>query len=231
MCKYNYRRLITENPIMKQLIFIALISLTCVGEGRSQCYVDTAKLNQAYRDLIKGKRTYEKEKAFFDAFPSSWMEFILTYQWYYPNIPNKLNYVEHIEIFESLKLIPDTTYCDKLIHLSIGGKWSGDAISYLQEVLHNVMNKKSNVFFARLSKYTKGIQLRFWQFYWSSLYRVTDGGSNRDDYPKECELLKNRMRTKYPETVKAMEIGLNYALGEITFDEVENDFPHKYFAK
>jgi len=220
---------------MKQLFFIVLISLTCVAGGRSQCYVDTAKLNQAYRNLVKGKRTYEKEKAFFDAFPSSWMEYILTTNQLSRGKNNDLTEIflfnKQLEVFENLSLIPDSLYCDKLIHLAIGGKWNADYPSAMQEVLHNVMNKKSNVFFARLSKYTKGIQLRFWQFYWSSLYRVEDGGSNRDDYPKECELLKNRMKTKYPETVKAMEIGLNYALGEITFDEVENDFPHKYFAK
>ena len=213
---------------MKRLILITLILLSCITAGFSQCFVDTAKLNRAGRDLIKGPRTYEKEKAFFDAFPTSWMEYILTYQ-YYRNRPYELDFSEHIEVFENLRLIPDSLYCDKLIFISIGGRWVADTPSALQRLLHRIMDKKSDVFFARLAKHRKGIRLRFWQFYWSSLYRPTDGGSVRDDYPKECELLKSKMIKKYPETVKAMEVALTYALGEIDFENL--DFPHNYFVK
>jgi hypothetical protein len=37
--------------------------------------------------------------------------------------------------------------------------------------------------FSRLSKQTRGFQLRFWQFYWSSL-------EANNNYDKECDKLK-----------------------------------------
>ena len=197
----------------------------------SQCVVDTAKLNQSFRDLKNFPANYDREKAFFDAFPSSWMEFVLSYQWY-PNKAYILDYNNHIEAFGNLQFIQDTTYCDKLIFLGVGGKWEADATSQLQQILHSQMNNKTDVFFFRLSLQHRGFQLRFWQFYWSSITLPEDNLNRvREDYLKECELLKRKMGAKYLDEVKTMEIAISYALGEITFSKIENNFPHKYFTK
>ena len=57
--------------------------LLLVGKyGMAQCVpVDTAKLNASYRALMASPNTLERQKAFFDAFPSNWREFIGTYQY------------------------------------------------------------------------------------------------------------------------------------------------------
>ena len=215
---------------MKKVI-ITLISFFCAFITNSQCFVDTAKLNQSFIDLNNFPVTYEREKAFFDAFPSSWMEFVLTYQ-YYPNKSFELDYINHIELFKNLKLIPDSMYCDKLIFLSVGGKWEADATGALQNVLHTKMNNKTEVFFSRLARLHRGFQLRFWQFFWSSITHSEDNLKRiRNDYVNECELIKNKMGKKYPDEVKTMETAFSFALGEITFSTIENNFPHKYFVK
>ncbi|MDR2569625.1 MAG: hypothetical protein LBD23_04920 [Oscillospiraceae bacterium] len=123
-----------------------------------------------------------------------------------------------MDAFENLSLIPDSTYCDNLIRLSIGGKWDADAPSGLQRLLRRVMEKKTETFFSRLSKQSRGYQLRFWLFYWSSLYIHTDGGSLGTpgrEYPLVCERFKKLMIAKYPDEVKTMEIALPFALGEV----------------
>ena len=217
--------------MLSKLALIALISFVFLLKVSSQCFVDTAKLNQSLRNLKSLPTSYELEKAFFDAFPSSWMEFHLTYQWY-PNKDYDLGYMDHIETFGNLKLIPDTTYCDKLISLCVGGKWEADATSALQQVLHDMMGKKADVFFSRLSLHHRGFQLRFWQYYWSSITHPEDNLNKvREDYPKECDLLKRKMTSKYPNEVKTMEIAMSYSLGEINFETIENNFPHGYFVK
>ena len=227
------------NYYMKQLILIAAICYGSMREVHSQCFpVDTAKLNQACRDLMNNPKTFQLEKAFFDAFPSSWMEFILTYQ-FHPgkNYDMSMNflYSEHISAFGKLSFIPDSTYCDKLINLAIGGKWFADYVSSLQTVIHNTMDEKTAMFFSRLSKRSSGYQLRFWMFFWSSFYHPEDGGSLGQlgiDYPVACEKYKNKMGKTYPENVKIMETALPFALGEILWPYgAEEDFPHLYLVK
>ena len=214
---------------MRKIILIAITGFVCILNVNSQSFVDTAKLNRAYRDLKSLPANYEREKAFFEAFPSSWMEFILTYHWR-SNMMYDLDY-DHIAVLGNLKFIPDTIYCDKLIFLGVGGKWESDAPNYLQEALHKVMDKKADVFFARLSLQHRGFQLRFWQYYWSCITHPEDNLKkvSRPEYRKECELLKNKMKAKYPEEVKAMEVALSYSLGEINFLRIEDNFPHGYF--
>jgi len=208
---------------MKQT-FLSGLLLFCIFEVHSQCFVDTEKLNQSYFNLIQNTNSFEAQKAFFNAFPSSWMEYILTY-----TCNLDMDVEGHIKALENLSLIPDSTYCDKLIHLSIDGKWDADAPYYLQALLRRIIDKKGDVFFARLSKQSNGYQLRFWLFYWSSMLHTEDNiPTVRKDFPKECEQLKIKMNAKYPKVVKIMETALPFALGEVLWPNgVEEYFPRK----
>ena len=215
---------------MTRIILILFLVFFSLFKVQPQYFVDTAKLNQAYRDLERYPRNFDREKAFFNAFPSSWMEFILTYQFF----PGRLLYldIEHINAFGNLSIIPDSSYCDKLIFIAVGGKWEADAPSAFQKILHKNMDKKTDVFFSQLSKLHRGFQLRFWQFYWSSMTHPEDNMNYvREDFKRECELLRNKMKTTHLEEVKTMEIAFLFAFGEITFSKIENNFPHNYFVK
>jgi hypothetical protein len=144
----------------KQIFVILTFSLSAVMGGYSQYFpVDTAELNSACRELEKNPGSVEQSEIFFDAFPSTWMEYMMTYQY----VPGK-NYdytmavkllAGHLEMFFKIhSVIPDSIYCDKLISLSVGGIWDADASSGLQDVLHKIMSIKPKVIFRRLSRQT-----------------------------------------------------------------------------
>ena len=71
---------------MKKTILISLLFITLATNNTYAQYfpVDTAILNSAYRELANNPNTLERQKKFFDAFPNTWMEFIMTYQF----VPN-----------------------------------------------------------------------------------------------------------------------------------------------
>ena len=185
--------------------------------------VDTAKLNTAYRELAGNPNTPARQKAFFDAFPSTWREFIMTYQY----VPDK-NYdlamydlaYEHIEkgLGGRITLIADSIYCDKLINLSIGGQWDADAPNYLQSVLKKTIWKKMEMMFDRLSKWEIGYQFKFWQFYWASLHK-------KDSVLTDFKRLKKLMEDRNPNEVKVMEEAFHYSYGQ---SFVYENYPHSY---
>jgi hypothetical protein len=194
-----------------------------------------SELNTAYRNLMKNPKSVELSEIFFDAFPSTWMEFMMTYQYMWQKHVNKdgkwvradENYDltmctlcgKHVDALLNIQpAIPDSIYCDKLISLSIGGRWDADIPYALQVVLKKIISDKPQAMFSRLSKQTRGFQLRFWQFYWSSLY------ANRS-YDKDCEELKKKMAGRFPNEVKIMTTGFEYAWREMMYPV--DFYPHK----
>lgn len=177
----------------------------------SQCYpVDTAQLNQSFRALVKGPNTYKKQKAFFDAFPSSFIEFMMVYGYFhYPKF-DKTMYSkgnDHINKgLTMLNLIPDTTYCDKLISLGISGQWDADAPTYLQELLHKTMQNHLNTMFQRLSLKWHSEQFSFWFFYFNSPLPT-------QLYKNDFERIRNLEKDPFPNVVKEMESAFNVSWG------------------
>ena len=138
---------------MRILVFLLLLFCACTQSYSQYFPVDTARLNQTYSALIAGPNTLEKQKAFLDAFPSSFSEYMMVYQ-YVPD-PNYdlamyLKGADHVlKGLGGISLIPDTTYCDKLINLSLNGKWNADAPNYLKTELMRICNPRlSDVEFA-----------------------------------------------------------------------------------
>ena len=209
---------------------------TAVSESASEkkvapqclCFpVDTARLNRAYRELCEDPGSLERQKDFFYAFPSTSMEFFISNYCFMISKNNSTIY-PYVNAFRTmLPLIPDTIYCDKLINLCIGGKWDADALcnvpGCLQHHVRDVMSQKPQVMFSRLSKQTRGFQLRFWQFYWSSLHKV--------DNAAQCQRLKNMFIRTMPDEVKIMEIGCEFATEEFEMHYPYSDFPHLEFPR
>lgn len=204
---------------MKLLLIVA--SFCCISVlGYAQFFpVDTAVLNSAYRELVSKPNTLERQRAFFDAFPSTWREFIMTYQ-YVPDKKYDLAMynlaADHIGtgLGSRVTLIADSTYCDKLINLSIGGQWEADAPNYLQLVLRKVMWSKMDSMFDRLSKWEASYQFKFWQFYWASLHKA-------EPILTDFKRLKKLMEDRNPKEVKIMEDAFLYSYGQ--------SFPYEYY--
>jgi hypothetical protein len=61
---------------------VSLFLIISTFKGYAQFFpVDTARLNTAYKELARDTHSLEKQKAFFDAFPSTFDDFFMTYQY------------------------------------------------------------------------------------------------------------------------------------------------------
>jgi hypothetical protein len=80
--------------------------------------MDTAKLKNAYNELMANPKSPKQQMIFFKLFPSTWLEYNMTYiysgesMWYIG--------AKHSTAFENLYgSIPDSLYFDKLISIAI----------------------------------------------------------------------------------------------------------------
>lgn len=151
---------------MKEPWFSLLLFCTAILAAQNN--IDTLRLNSAYRELVQNPKSVELQKEFLAAFPNTWKVFLSTYDF----CPQKdltmynLGY-DHIVngLGKLVTLLPDSVYCDKLIGISIGGRWEADAPNYLQLVVRKTMQKKSEVMFQRLSLLRQEDVFSFWRFF------------------------------------------------------------------
>ena len=202
---------------MKKTTLFILLAFIAQGAIAQYFPVDTARLNQSYAELIAHPDSESHQKAFFTAFPSTWMEFIMTYQ-YVPgkkyNLTMYSKSSEQISALSKLTLIPDSTYCEKLIGIAVGAEWDADAPSYFRSLLHEIFQTKKDAMFKALSQLRKGNQMQFWQFYWSNIVRSKN-------LEKEFLQLKKESIEQYPDQVKIMSIAFDYFYDGIAI-------PHNY---
>jgi hypothetical protein len=207
---------------MKKRISFCLIALFAAILMQAQSYpVDVAKLNAAYEALTKDPNSLKRQQDFFNAFPSTWMEYILTYQ-YPPEKKDKAMYYntsKHMEALKNLTLIPDSIYCEKLVNLAVGGKWNSDAPSYLQILLSHTMENRRDAMFKTLAVpyfLLKGERLQFWQFYWANIV-------DADILRKRYQQLIAFAQESYPEEVEFISIAFKYFHSGVS---IPNDYPH-----
>ena len=198
---------------MKRLLFAALIAIASGGVYAQHCYVpvDTAKLNRAYRALMKAD-TKANQEAFFNAFPKNWMEYVGTFQ-YIETYDSQYYYAlgQVCNAFMKLTAIPKEVYCRRLIDLSVGGRYSPDVPYILQSAVWEKMKEMPDVFFSLLSELKPGYQCYFWSFYWWALY---------PDKKESDALLKSyqeKYKGRYPEVVENMTGAYRYFCGNVTF--------------
>jgi hypothetical protein len=169
--------------------------------------IDTLTLKTVYKDLMNHPDDLECQQAYFDAFPSTALEFTCLFGFcsQEKNLYDAgYNYIQALG--ERVPLIPDSVYCRKLINISIGLIYEADASNYFKSVLHNAIWQKMEVMFRIISTLSKGYQLQFWQIYWANLYR-------KEKLIMEFERLKKLNEDRYPEEVRTMSIAYEYFCG------------------
>lgn len=199
--------------IMKKY-FLLLICLSFMTTSRAQYFmVDTLKLNRAERALNK-TNSLENQKAFFDAFPKDWPQYITTYQYSDKKGFDKTMYSRagyQVQAFgEKLTLIDDPTYCARVVNLAIGAELDADAPNYLKELQHKVMREKTDAMMKIISGLIEGDQMLYWQFYWSNNFR-------KPILEAEYNKLYDQLKAKYPEEMKIMSIAFEYFCGKSVF--------------
>ena len=169
--------------------------------------IDTARLNTAYRELMKRPSDKKCQEAFFDAFPANWDEFITTYG-YFPQDGYDLTMYylayEHIRALGDCSAsIDSVAYCRKLVNIAVGGIFQADAPNHFQSLLHRVMWERMDAMLDYISQLRRGYQMRFWQFYWSS---IVPNKKSEDEYAR----LYERNSGEYPEEMNIMKIAFEY---------------------
>lgn len=184
---------------MKRMIFTALLFIALHTTATAQYFpVDTARLNKAYCALKRGERSVQTEMEFLEAFPTTWLEWVMTYSFIDDeNYDLSMSQMccEHIEQLLGLSHINDTILCKKIVDLTIGMKHTGECTSVFQEYLINYLFDHESLVLDYLSKLQKGHQMEFWQFCWSTVTECDRAvhfneiyNRNKDKFPKEMEI-------------------------------------------
>lgn len=197
-------------------IVISVLSLLVFNQAKSQYLpVDTEKLNTSYQSLLQQPNSAERQKAFFEAFPSNWREFLGTYQYVSDKEYDLTMYRcanEHIEALKTkMTQINDLDYCKKLVNIAIGAQLEADAPNHFQRLLHDAMWRKMDGMLNAISKLRKGYQMQFWQFYWSNPVKSKS-------LETEYERLSKQISDTYPEETKMMEIAFKYFYDGVNID-------------
>ena len=198
---------------MKRLFFVILFAIATVNsyaqyKDKGYFMADTVKLNATYHELLKHPESKEAQMAYFEAFPNTWMEYIVTYQFVPDDKEGRKNLYslghKHMHAFEyKLNLIPDSSYYKKLVNIAIGARKDADAPSYLQGCVKDHMINHSEEILNALAPLRKGHRFEFWEFYFSNIIAV-------ETIEEELNRLVELHKDCHPEDVQMMKDAFKY---------------------
>ena len=193
---------------MKRLFFVILFAIATANLYAQYFMADTVKLNATYRELLKHPESKEAQMAYFEAFPNTWMEYIVTYQFVPDDKEGRKNLYslghKHMHAFEyKLNLIPDSLYYKKLVNIAIGARKDADAPSYLQGCVKDHMINHSEEILNALAPLRKGHRFEFWEFYFSNIIAV-------ETIEEELNRLVELHKDCHPEDVQMMKDAFKY---------------------
>ena len=193
---------------MKRLFFVILFAIATANLYAQYFMADTVKLNATYRELLKHPESKEAQMAYFEAFPNTWMEYIVTYQFVPDDKEGRKNLYslghKHMHAFEyKLNLIPDSSYYKKLVNIAIGARKDADAPSYLQGCVKDHMINHSEEILNALAPLRKGHRFEFWDFYFSNIIAV-------ETIEEELNRLVELHKDCHPEDVQMMKDAFKY---------------------
>jgi len=199
-----------KNNTMKRLFFVILFAIATANLYAQYFMADTVKLNATYRELLKHPESKEAQMAYFEAFPNTWMEYIVTYQFVPDDKEGRKNLYsvghKHMHAFEyKLNLIPDSLYYKKLVNIAIGARKDADAANYLQGCVKDHMINHSEEILNALAPLRKGHRFEFWEFYFSNIIaeETIEEELNRlvelhkDCHPEDVQMMKDAFKYFY----------------------------------
>ena len=197
-----------KNNTMKRLFFVILFAIATANLYAQYFMADTVKLNATYRELLKHPESKEAQMAYFEAFPNTWMEYIVTHQFVPDDKEGRKNLYslghKHMHAFEyKLNLIPDSSYYKKLVNIAIGARKDADAPSYLQGCVKDHMINHSEEILNALAPLRKGHRFEFWEFYFSNIIAV-------ETIEEELNRLVELHKDCHPEDVQMMKDAFKY---------------------
>lgn len=212
----------------------------CTAQWESPIETDR-KLRAAYQELTARPDT-ETQRKFFRAFPDTWGTFVCLDRHLAFGTDDDKDYInKYLDALKELTAINDTLYCIKLMNLANGAYLDADAPNMFHSLLHEKLgcraigcngqaasDRMMHTMFWLLSHALKGEQMRFWQFYWSSIYHEEDGGSTDHRHDTELVRIRQMMEHSHPKLIEPMTIAYEYFNGGIFF--LSDSYDARYFG-
>lgn len=219
---------------LKLLILFVFCWLSVDAEAQSEYTRRKAYDLARTWEALKSDSSASAQNAFFEAFPETWTDFVRVSDYLNQGGSGGWDCMDCINAFGHLPAVNDTAYCIKLLMLSSGADYDADAPNYFQGVLHSQMEsimywenelvsdmsagKRLRIVFYLLSKALPSDQMRFWQFYWSSMYFYEDGGSPNTIYKAESRRMRILLEKEgYADLIETMETAYRYFNGGVMF--------------
>ncbi|MEM1269827.1 MAG: hypothetical protein AAGI08_07245 [Bacteroidota bacterium] len=123
----------------------------------------------------------QAEYLYVERFPGDFETFALIFDFdYRPNL--SLEYVQHLEFFFGLHVVPQDTMISRLLRLGVGGRWDADAISMLQQEIDQAMEIHSGKTLEVLAGFSDEDLASLFRFYF-------DGPHPPDEIPAKLNPL------------------------------------------
>ena len=171
---------------------------------------DQGGLASAYAKLNGNSSSAESQRAYFQAFPQNWSDYMQAFG-YNKAAPGQNLYRaagDYVQAFGHLKDVPKAEYYKKLIGITYNGYWEADAPNYLKGLVTEALDNDTDAFLAVLSKQTRAEQMLFWQYVWQNPVK-------HQNLTQRYQKLKEKMNGSYPEEAKTMTTAYDYFFGEM----------------
>ena len=209
---------------MRQTLITVLVMLLCSLESSSRS-LDSVYVNvlESYHKLSR-EHSASAEVLYFKAFPDNAHEFLAWERYRELRERHSSKRDEgvsgYVRMLGRLRTVNDTLYCRKLVNLSVGASLDADGFNWLHALLHDKLGDErlSKTFFFLLSGMTRGEQVRFWQFYWSSPCFGEEGEGGDADKEAESELrLVLRRLGRNRKMKRIVRLAYEYSFRQIYF--------------
>ena len=157
---------------MKKIIIISIIFLhssSLFGQLSDSIFISSDSTYKISKELSRLFEISNKSKAdsvdFFKCFPSTFSLFKAIYDYGGPLYEESYF---HIEFLFSYASIDSIHMIDKLIEISIGGKWDADAINYLSTNIRDFVNSHTSATVNVLQNKSEIECFSFWLFIFDS---------------------------------------------------------------
>ncbi len=149
--------------MVRLLIILAFLPVIALGQTAKQKAV-ARKLKEYYPKSINNSDSLKYQRLFFDSFPNNFSDFKAIY-----DHPWSLD-TGQIFFFFELENVPERELYQKIINISIGGRWNADAVNFFQSGLRDKVFANPKLTFDLLKNKPDAEIKSFFFFFYHSIH-------------------------------------------------------------
>lgn len=185
-------------------------------DSTSPVGTNTGQLTEAFQKLLAFPRDKDIEQAYFIAFPKTFDVFNTLFG--YSNgdplgapdadftSPLYDEALQYVDSFFTLSVIDKEAHCNRIIDISLKGRWYADAVNYFQQGMREAFKKDVPLFSRLLSQRDDQAVKSFWYFYFDSPHPVKKLPENLlDEVSRSDKRVASFMKNGLEEVQKAWE--------------------------